>query len=340
MFFFLSFTRASVIFAVNIFLVQRIVRSMHPRVGWSVPFSIITRAMAISVPVLIISQIVSLIVLFFSVNDANRFNGFESFLKFGTTYLLILATFPFWAIFIACSVPGPKPEKFGVGDLRVKTSLVMLASAMLTTGSIVRTHALFNPRPADTDDVLYGKPVFYTTQFMLEIFVVAAYAAFRFDLLYHIPNGSSKPGDYSTNISGDMERSQFATREAIEERIAAWEVPHQILAPSNTHGSFKTRAEEPIYAVFYPQLQAPNATDSQETEYEAKLPPRPTRRVSRRESIMEYIQQRPRSTMRSSYYGFNDGNVPPLPTTTPAGPTSLAPQFWFDRPRKPPQPPT
>lgn len=336
-------TRASVIFAVNIFLTQRIIRSMHPKFGWSLPFSLITRAMAISVPIFIVSQIVSIIVIFFSVDNEGRFDGFEKLLKVGTTYLLILATFPFWAIFLACSVPGPKPEKFGVGHLRVKTSLVMVASTMLTTGAIVRIYAIFNPRPADTDDVLYGRPVFYTTQFMLEILVVAAYAIFRFDLLFHIPNGSSKPGDYSVKESDDVEKPQTITRLKVENRIAATGLPHQILYSKNPIGP---RGDEPVYAVFYPQLKASNAAGPQEMEYEPKLPARPPRRVSRRESIMEYVQQQRPSSIaagfRSSYYGIpDDSRVAPLALRRESilEPTSVSPQFRFDKPRTPPQPP-
>lgn len=313
---------------------------MHPRVGWSMPFSIITRLMAISVPILIILQIISIIVLFFSVDDASRFTAFETILKFGTTYLLILATFPFWTIFLACSVPGPRPEKFGVGSLRVKTSLVMLASAMLTTGAILRTYAFFNPRAPDSNDVLYSKPVFYTTQFTLEILVVAAYAIFRFDLLFHIPNGSSKAGDYSFNEFGNTERDQLITRESIEARISDCGVPHQILSASYTKSTINSRANEPVYAVFFPQNETLDKPDLEETEVEAKLPPRPARRVSRRETLVDYIQRR--STMgptRPSYYDFADEGDPSLFRSSILPSRNVAPQFMFTRPRKPPAPP-
>lgn len=313
---------------------------MHPKVGWSMPFSIITRLMAISVPILIILQIISIIVLFFSVDDASRFTAFETILKFGASYLLILATFPFWTIFLACSVPGPRPEKFGEGSLRVKTSLVMLASAMLTTGAIVRTYAFFNPRAPDDSDVLYSKPVFYTTQFTLEILVVAAYAIFRFDLLFHIPNGSAKPGDYSINVFGNTEKDQLITRETIETRISACGVPHQILSASYAKSTVDSRADEPVYAVFFPQSEIPDRSDLEETEASANLPPRPARRVSRRQTLVDYVQRR--STMGAtlpSYYDFADGGGPSLPRSSTLPSRDVAPQFMFTRPRKPPAPP-
>lgn len=315
---------------------------MHPKIGWSMPFSIIIRLMAISVPVLIILQIISIILLFFSTDDASRFNAFETILKFGASYLLILASFPFWAIFLACSIPGPRPEKFGEGHLRVKTSLVMLAAAMLTTGAIVRTYAFFNPRAPDNDDVLYSKPIFYTTQFTLEILVVAAYAIVRFDLLFHIPNGSSKPGDYSKNIFGDTERDQLITRENIETRIAACGVPHQILAASYTKSTVDPRTDEPVYAAFFPQAEALNKPDPGEIGNEAKLPPRPARRVSRRDTIVEYVQQRRPSTMEGtqpSYYDFATEGDQSLRRLSTLPSRNVAPQFIFTRPRKPPEPP-
>lgn len=263
---------------------------MHPQIGWSAPFSIITQAMAISVPAIILIQIGSLIGSFFSADVESRLNGFEGVLKFGSSYNLFLVTFPFIAIFMSCSVPGPKPEKFGVGNLRVKTSMVMFASAALTAGAIVRTYAFFNKRPAVNDDVLFGKPVFYTTQFLLEIIVVAMYALLRFDLLFHVPNGSSGPGDYQRERRADEEKAGLLTRDVVEERIAACNVPYQILESSYAKSTAPTAAGQPILAMFFPQV---GTAESPVEIKEGELPPRPAAKVSRRQSFMEAIGSRP-----------------------------------------------
>lgn len=315
---------------------------MHPQIGWSEPFSIITKIMLISVPIIIVMQIASIIVVFFSVGNDTRLNAFLGLLKFGASYNLFLVTFPFWTIFLACAIPGPKPEKFGVGNLRIKTSLVMLAAALLTTGAIIRTYAFFNPRPAQNDDVLYGKPVFYVTQFLMELAVVAVYALLRFDLLFHIPNGSSEAGDYSLGMSSDSEKAESLTRKTIEYRIAASGVPYQILAPSYSKSMLATGADQPVYAVFFPQA-APAAggtneeslVGTQDAVYEQPmattafppgglpprpprtafppggLPPRPPRRVSRMESFMEVVQRR-QSRGRPVW---DDGTVSGIPSS-------------------------
>lgn len=292
------------IFAIQIFLAQRVVRSMHPRVGWSVPFSLGTRILAISVPVVIVINIISLIVSFFSIGNDARLSTAEGFLKFGASWNIMLVTVPFAIVSVACAVPGPRPERFGVGHLRVKTSLVMLVAALLAAGATVRTFAIFNPQPVDTDQVLFGKPVFYLTGFLMEITVVALYAFLRIDLLFHVPNGSSQPGDYSAaSRAGRDEKGSWLSREEIEEVISQSGVPHQILKPSYSKynmGQRSSSGTEAVIALFYPGTEGganASGADMQTETTQGVLPPRPNNRVSRRASVMDalgYGQQTPR----------------------------------------------
>lgn len=284
---------AAVIFAVNIILTQRIVRSMHPRFGWSKGFSIGTRVLAISVPINIVFQISSLIALFFSVGDENRLEAFEDCLKVGSSWNLFLVSFPFLAISAACAIPGPRPEKFGVGSLRVKTSMVLLAAVMLGTGATIRTYATFNQMPPNTTDVLFSKAVFYPTQFTLEILVVAMYALLRFDLLFHIPNGSKAPGDYAHGgKDGDPEKASLLTRADIEERISNCGVPHQILKTSYEKDTTIPGVEQPIYAIFFPStVIKASAQAMEEALKEGDALERP-KRVSRRQSLLEALERK------------------------------------------------
>lgn len=283
---------AAVIFAVNIILTQRIVRSMHPRLGWSKGFSIGTRILALSVPVNIVFQISALIGLFFSVGDQNRLDAFEDMLKVGSSWNLFLVSFPFLAISAACAVPGPRPEKFGVGSLRVKTSMILLAAVMLGTGATVRSYSTFNPRPPTTTDVLYSKAVFYPTQFTLEILVVAMYALLRFDLLFHIPNGSSGPGDYSRATENDPEKASLLTRTEIEERISSCGVPHQILKTSYEKNTTLPGVEQPIYAIFFPSTVVKASAQALEEAMKEGNALQQPKRVSRRQSLLEALERK------------------------------------------------
>lgn len=320
-------SRAALTFVTNVILTQRIVRSMHPQIGWSAPFSMITRSLALSVPVITILNVVAILVAFLT-NYKTVQDAFLGVVKFGVSYNLVVVAFPFVAVFLACSVPGPRPERFGTGSLRVKTSLVLFTTVCLATGASVRTYSFFNPRPALNADPLYSKPVFYTTQFMLEIVVVALYALLRFDLLFHIPNGSHKPGDYSAaqqngaaaRLTGDPEKLAAAaallTRQGIEDRIATSGLPYQILTPayakSNTAaaGGGNDSDLQPIYAVFFPTASArASGPDLTSLEPGAELPPRPER-VSRRDSIAQGFQRR-------------SSRVPPVPPISRPVPISV-----------------
>ncbi|KAG6360402.1 hypothetical protein INS49_011461 [Diaporthe citri] len=310
---------AAVIFVVNIFFAQRIVRSMHPGVGWSVPFSLGTVILAISVPPVIILQITSISVFFLSTDNPDRADAAVALLKTGSSWNIWLVSFPFLVTFLACSIPGPKPEKFGSGNLRVKTSLAMLGAALLATGATVRTYATFNPRPPNSGDVLYSKPVFYITQFSFEIIVVALYAFARIDLLFHVPNGSSQPGDYSANRAADTEKAVVLSRGLIRDKIEETGLHHQILKPLYT-SSFMQTGAEPVFAVFYP-----SATDAaslvgmaQDMANEGKLPPRPADRVSRRQSVEEVFRSTSSASRRplQGNFGLPAQPRPPRPPRT------------------------
>lgn len=305
---------------------------MHPKIGWSNAFSFITLGLAISVPIMVVVQISALVGLFvFSIDNVDRLLTFSSILKFGASYNMFMASFPFVVVATACAIPGPRPEKFGEGHLRVKTSMVMFASVLLSTGAVVRIYASFNRQLPNTTDVLFSKTIFYSTQFFCELAVAAMYALLRFDLLFHVPNGSSGPGDYSRGRRTDLENGGALSRDEIKERIAAFDIPYQILSTSYTKNTNPNAPEQPVHAVFFaqrPDPEIPAAVDvkgdvkegTQEGDEAAAaskkmledfpLPPRAVQRVSRRASIMEAIQSRPFRTANKrrsfdTYYDWN-----------------------------------
>lgn len=294
-------------------LVQRIVRSMHPQIGWSKPFSYGTSALAISVPFIIINNITAVIGSFLSVGKEEQIKAFEGMLKFGNVWNLFLVTFPFWVTFLACSFPGPRPEKFGVGSLRTKTSLILFSSTLLSIGTIVRFYAIFNPQPLDTTNVLFLKPVFYVTQFTMEFIVVALYALLRFDKLFHIPNGAHGYGSYSKNIATKDAESGIYTRQFIEDRIAQSGVPHQILSASYSQTPSTPGAEQPVYAIFYPQSSATEViTIGKESDLARVNTARTADRVSRRQgqSARDAIGVNRRPSMRESMQMAMPGGLP------------------------------
>ncbi|OLN93271.1 hypothetical protein CCHL11_08328 [Colletotrichum chlorophyti] len=295
----------SLLYAVNMFFAQRLVRSIHPRVGWFPAFSQITFVLLISVPVFLILNLVSVVLIFFSQGNPDRQKTGEDLLKFGSSWNTWLSVFPILIVSMALAVPGPKPERFGTGSQRVKVALLYFASLLLSTGQVVRMYTLFNPQLPGTDSTIFGKAVFYTTGFFFEITVVALYAIFRIDLRYHIPNGSSGPGDYS----GDKNRGKY-TVEEIEWLIGNMGVPHHIMRERKGPDDM-----EMVFTIFFATKHKgleykgnggrPDSGDASEASLEAKdvaeseaaLPER-AKRVTRRQSIMEALNPPPRMARR------------------------------------------
>ncbi|TIC97302.1 hypothetical protein CH35J_007755 [Colletotrichum higginsianum] len=288
---------ASLLFAVNIFFAQRLVRSIHPKAGWCTAFGQLTFILLITVPVFVILNMTSTIVSFFSAGNVDRLELADDLLKFGSSWNTWLAIFPIVVVSGCLSVPGPKPERFGSGSQRVKVALLYFGSVLLITGQSIRLFALFNKEPPGTTSVVFSKAVFYTTGFAFELVVVGLYAIMRVDLRFHVPNGSSGPGDYS----GDEKKSDY-TVEEIERLIGGLEVPHQIMRERKGPEDM-----EMVFTIFFATKKDENPKETEkmgETEVkveEATLPERP-KRITRRQTLIDAIKPPPRTPRESSGY--------------------------------------
>ncbi len=209
------------VFAVNLVLAQRVVRAMHPSFGWGLGFTIFSQFLIFSIPAVIAMNAVSVSVNFFSVDPVQR-EVTEELLMFGSSWNLMVAAMPLVWVFLATAKPGPRIENFGVGEFRSKTSLLVFGAITMSVGAGVRLAISVND-PSFTSP-LSGKIVFYMTGFLLEIITVAAYAYFRLDLSFHIPNGSIGPGAYSKDPdTSEKDRKDIEETKDIEEE--PWSYP-------------------------------------------------------------------------------------------------------------------
>ncbi|KAF4776950.1 hypothetical protein HER10_EVM0010215 [Colletotrichum scovillei] len=303
---------AALMFAVNIFFAQRLVRSIHPKAGWCTAFSQFSLILLFSVPAFIILNMTSTIIAFFSVGNVDRLETTDDLLKFGSSWNTFLSIFPVLVVSGCLSVPGPKPEKFGSGSQRVKVALLYLGSFLLITGQSIRLFAVFNKElPGATPSVIYGKAVFYTTGFFFELIVVALYAVMRVDLRFHVPNGASGPGDYS----GDRDKGSYSVEE-IERLIDDLEVPHQIMRERKGPEDM-----EMVFTIFFATKDAgkdnekkeagegSDETSSGTNAEDAALPERP-KRITRRQTLIDAINRPPRRPTRPSMYSqFDNGQA-------------------------------
>lgn len=233
---------------------------MHPAFGWTPFFRFFTIALAFSVPANIILNIASLSALLFSYDDANRASVATSFLRFGALYNMFLVIYPLLVLFAASWFPGPRIERFGAGPLRVKLAILVAVPTLLAVGAAIRLAYDFNPVGPGTeeDHVLYRKSTFYTTQFTIEILVVALLAVTRVDLRFHVPDGAAGPGDYSApppvfDANGELIPAPVSTRNRAQIAAAIDDlgVPYEILRPRPGTRATSAGRDEPLVAMFF-----------------------------------------------------------------------------------------
>ncbi|KAG6366320.1 hypothetical protein INS49_000497 [Diaporthe citri] len=204
------FVQAGVLllFIVNLIFAQRIVRSYHPRLGWSRGLSLAFKFLYFCVAANLIMVITATVDSFFTLNQQTRRIDRDIQL-FAGTFLALLAFLPIPITLIAVAAPraNHRPEKFGQGRQRTKIWLLLFTSTILALGAGFRIGVSYTtPRPAADPAWYHSKACFYCFNFVIELVVVYAYAVARFDRRYHVPDGSSRPGHYSGERVGDSSR--------------------------------------------------------------------------------------------------------------------------------------
>ena len=189
-------------FIVDLNFTQRIIRALHPRVGWhpafNVAFAIIYSVIGVSVGLLIGFTVDSFYTL-----DQQKLHHSRDVQLYGGTYFAFSAFLPIPLILLAVSLPRKtQPENFGAHSLRTKIITVLCGTTTLALGAWFRAGTSYlEPRPAAHPGPYQSKACFYIFYFTLEVLVIWGYLLARVDMMFHVPDGSKGPGDYSrTNV--------------------------------------------------------------------------------------------------------------------------------------------
>lgn len=191
------------LFVVDLLFAQRILRSLHPGLGWARPVSWAFKALYILIVATIIMVITVVVQGFFTLDPEIRSIG-RAIQLYGATFFAVASFLPIPITLAALaahhrrSANGGKLdgniEAFGVGPLRTKAALVLTASLILCIGACYRCAvAWFDPVPRTRPmPDRFSKAAFYVVNFGVEIVVVYLYALGRVDRRFWVPNGASK----------------------------------------------------------------------------------------------------------------------------------------------------
>lgn len=177
---------------------------MHPHFGWHPATSKFFILLLVLVPASIIYNILFASLEFFYDAPATL-RLIRDFSFFGYYLGLFLCVFPVVCVPFALLVPSAAPpEPFGKGLLATKVAFLGFVSMLLLIGKFVNVMGIMFLYPADAPGVIDNKILFYVTGFLLEIIVLAMYAFLRVDLMFHVPDKCTGPGQYAARSTPGM----------------------------------------------------------------------------------------------------------------------------------------
>ena len=201
---------------VNLNFTHRIIRALHPSIGWSKP---VTWAFA-SFYVLIVVSVILLISFsvesYYTLNPS-RLHAAHHVLLYGSTYFATAAFLPIPLLLATLLKPRTsRAENFGrYGSMRSKILITFWGATLLALGAWFRAGTGYlAPRPASHPAWYQSKACFYVFYFTIEITVIYSYFLFRIDQRFHVPDGANGPGEYSGAVevgsSGKKKEDQLA----------------------------------------------------------------------------------------------------------------------------------
>lgn len=218
-------------FIVNLNLAQRILRAVHPGVGWhpalKIGFIVVYSLIFVSLCLLVGFALDSYYTL-----DPTKLKHSRDVELYGTTYFAFTAILPLPLLLAVLCMPRKNDiEHFGTGSFRSKIMIVLFGSTVLSLGAWFRCSTNYlTPRPVTHPAPYQSKTCFYIFYFSLEVIVIYTYLIVRFDRRFHVPNGSKGPGDYSKSMHNEKR-----DEETPEEHTPKEQTPESETTASQEH---------------------------------------------------------------------------------------------------------
>ncbi|KAI8958677.1 hypothetical protein F5Y11DRAFT_359828 [Daldinia sp. FL1419] len=190
------------IFIINLFFAQRVLRAYHPRLGWHRGTCSVVWFLIACVMCCLIMAIVATIHSFFTLDPRVR-HADRAVQLFAGSYLAFLAFLPVPVVGLAAAAQHARRfrfhrvEKFGAGKWRAKVGLLVFASLVATLGAAFRVGVNFDGRPGSEPAWFHSRACYYGFNFVTDLVVSTAYLLARFDRRFIVPDGAQGPGDYS-----------------------------------------------------------------------------------------------------------------------------------------------
>ena len=209
-----------VIYMVLLLLVMRVFRATHPSLGWN---KLLRKTFRVSYFLLVIALIltVSFTTLDFETLNPTLRNVGLWIQRAAILYILIFNIVAVVLLLLSQLLPrtSDDDENFGTGSMESKVIIlgVTLFFSLFIAGFRMGL-SWAKSRPAVDPPWYDSKAALYVIEFGFEIIIIYVLLITRFDQRFWVPNGSTKPGDYSQiDLDDPSERKTSEQDNALED---------------------------------------------------------------------------------------------------------------------------
>lgn len=189
-----------ILYIINLFFTQRLMRARHPHIGWHRPFKVLIPGVTVGLTVICLIMVITVVVQQFFTLNPNTHRIDRDVQWAVLSYFTLVAFLPIPIVAIMLAIPRRTYiDRFGSGRFRTKVGILILSSSLLTLGAGFRCGTSFLPATPTMAPTpwYFSKACFYCFDFLVEIIVVIVYALVRVDRRFYVPPGAHGEGEYS-----------------------------------------------------------------------------------------------------------------------------------------------
>lgn len=193
------------LYFVDLFMMERIVRAQHPYFGWTKPFSLVVPVMCLIAVLSVVMVVVTGIQMSYTLST-NTLRIDRDVRLFVETAFAVIAAVPLFVVLLSTLIrqlPAIKHsntmDKFGAGSMRAKILMVCFASFILAFADSFKAGTDYFPElPLSASTPwYYTRGVFYGLGLAPEIIVLYMWAIFAINHRFVIPDGARGPFSYA-----------------------------------------------------------------------------------------------------------------------------------------------
>lgn len=205
-----------IVYLVNLIFAQRVLRAMHPKLGWNSALAHVFHLVYALLAGTLIMVITATVIMFYTL-DPDTIQACADCQRAAAIFLFILTTAPLVLLAISFLLPRStgREEAFGTGSVNAKAIVLAVTACLATTLSGFKLGTAWEaPRPMNDPAWYHSKAAFYCFGFMLEILIICVFVIGRVDKRFHVPNGSSKRRRYMMEPLQEGKPESFTSESA------------------------------------------------------------------------------------------------------------------------------